>query len=118
MWTYLWLLLLLLFLGCGRGTTTRGSGRGATATATATATTTTGDGCKFGRTSSNEVVNRLAVKFGEELVEALLVAVNADGREEFGDVARSGRGVAADLEQEVGCNVAHFFSENSGEMGS
>jgi hypothetical protein len=53
-------------------------------------------------------VDVLALELGDEFVEAFIVGLDSDGREDLLDVGGGGRGVASDLEEEVGSNVTHF----------
>ena len=53
-------------------------------------------------------VDVLAAEFFDELVESLIISIDADGAEDLLDVLGGGRGVAADLEEEVSSDVAHF----------
>lgn len=50
----------------------------------------------------------LALKLGDELVEALGVSLNTDGLEDSLDVGSGGAGVATEAEEEVGSEVLHF----------
>lgn len=61
-----------------------------------------------GRTGETDSVDVLAVELSNELVEALVIAVNANGRDDFLDVGSRRRGVATDLEEEVCSNVTHL----------
>lgn len=49
----------------------------------------------------------LAVKFLDQLVQAVGVGLDADGRENALDVFSRGRGVAAEAEEEICCEVLH-----------
>jgi len=123
-------LLLLLLLG-SLGSTASGSG---TASGSSTASAARRDGGELARALSNQLhqhvsklrhlpsfgrgvkktpgrtylVDVLALELGEESVEAVAVGLNADGLEDGGDVSGRGRGVAAEAEEEVGCEVLHF----------
>lgn len=50
----------------------------------------------------------LALELGKQGREALLIGLDADGAEDFLDVALGGGGVAGEAEEEVGCEVLHF----------
>lgn len=64
---------------------------------------------EFGRRLSKAYrVHVLAVKLGDEGVEAGLVCLDANNGEDFLDVRSGGGGVAADLEEQVRSNVTHF----------
>ena len=54
------------------------------------------------------LVDVLALKLRQELVQALLVGLDTDGLEDLLDVGGAGRGVAAQGEEEVSCEVLHF----------
>lgn len=54
------------------------------------------------------LVDVLALKLREELLKALVISLNADRLEDGGDVLSGGAGVAAELEEEVSCQVLHF----------
>lgn len=54
-------------------------------------------------------VDILAIKLLEEAGDALVVAIDTDGREDGLDVTSSRRGVSANLTEEVGCEVLHFI---------
>jgi hypothetical protein len=121
------LLLLLLLLSSGSlgsGSTTGSGSRGSSATSTAG-----GNGSKLGGTLSDQLFRRLslarrprlatiytitnlvdvlALELSNELLEALVVGVNTDGRENLLDVGGGGRLVASKGEEEVGCEVLHF----------
>ena len=117
-------LLLGLLLGGLGGGATSGSTRGGSTT-----TTARGDGGEFGRALSDELrtymlaffvvvttktrvrsylVDVLALQLSEEGLETAGVGLNADGLEDSGDVLGRGRGVASELEEEVGSEVLHF----------
>lgn len=53
-------------------------------------------------------VDILASKLLEEAGDALVIAINTDGREDCLNVIGSRRGVSANLKEEVGCKVLHF----------
>ena len=50
----------------------------------------------------------LALELGDELVETLRLGVDANGLKDGLDVRGSRGLVAAELEEEVGCEVLHF----------
>lgn len=50
----------------------------------------------------------LALKLGNELVEAVGVSLNTDRLEDGLDVGSGGAGVATEAEEEVGSEVLHF----------
>ena len=58
--------------------------------------------------NSTNSVDVLALKLGEELREALLISLNADGVEDLLDVSTRRGGVATDLEEEVCSNITHL----------
>lgn len=49
------------------------------------------------------------MKLLEEVGDALIVAIDTDGRKDGLDVTSSRRGVSANLTEEVGCEVLHFI---------
>lgn len=53
------------------------------------------------------LVDVLALKLGQELVQALAVGLDTDGLEDLLDVGGAGRGVAAQGEEKVSCEVLH-----------
>jgi hypothetical protein len=53
------------------------------------------------------LVDVLAVELLQQLVETLLVGLDADGAENLLDVIGGGRGVAGQAEEKVGCEVLH-----------
>lgn len=53
-------------------------------------------------------VDVLAIKLLEETFDTLVVAINADGGEDRLDVTSAGRGISANLAEEVSCEVLHF----------
>ena len=74
-------------------------------------------GSELGRTLSNEGVDVLALELRDELLEALLVGLNADGAQDLLDVRRGGGGVAADLEEEVRSEMTHLEESERGMVG-
>lgn len=129
------LLLLLLLLGLllGSGSTTGGGATGSSGTGTAR-----GNGSELLRASGDQLeadrqfhvsasryfisiesktylVDVLARELGEELLETLILGLDADGAEDGLDVLGRGGGVAAEGEEEVGCEVLHF--EGSARKG-
>jgi hypothetical protein len=54
------------------------------------------------------LVDVLALKLGEELLQALIVSLNANGGEDTLDVGGGGGLVATEAEEEVSCEVLHF----------
>jgi hypothetical protein len=52
----------------------------------------------------------LALELSNELVQALLIGVNANGREDRLDILSGGGGVASKGEEEVSGEVLHFGS--------
>ena len=54
------------------------------------------------------LVDVLALKLGDELVETVGVSIDADGLEDLLDVFGGGRGVSTEAEEKVGCEVLHF----------
>ena len=58
-------------------------------------------------------VDVLAGELRDELVEALIVGVDANGAEDLLDVLSGGGGVAADLEEEPCSNVTHLVVQHS-----
>ncbi len=54
------------------------------------------------------LVDVLAVKLREELLEALIVGLNANGGQDALDVLGRGGAVASEPEEEVSCEVLHF----------
>lgn len=54
------------------------------------------------------LVDVLALELGEELLETLVVRLNADRLENGLDVGSRGGGVAAEGEEEVGSEVLHL----------
>lgn len=65
-------------------------------------------GSKLGRALSDQGVDVLALELRDELLEALSVSLDADGTENLLDVRGGGRGVAADLEEEVRSQMTHL----------
>ena len=59
-------------------------------------------------TTPTHLSNVLALKLRDELANALLVRLDADGVEELLDVSSRRRSVAAEGEEEVGCEELHF----------
>jgi hypothetical protein len=57
---------------------------------------------------SSYLVDVLALKLGEELLDALAVDLNTDGGEDGLNVRGAGAGLAAEREEEVSCEVLHF----------
>lgn len=56
------------------------------------------------------LVDVLARELRDELLKTLILGLNADGAEDSLDILSRGRGVAAEGEQEVSCEVLHFES--------
>lgn len=54
------------------------------------------------------LVDVLAFELGDELLEALLIGVNTDGREDGLDIVARGGVVASKDEEEESCEVLHF----------
>lgn len=50
----------------------------------------------------------LAIELREEGLDALSIGLNADGREDGGDVLGGGRGVATEAKEKVSGEVLHF----------
>lgn len=48
------------------------------------------------------------MKLLEEVGDALVVTIDADGGEDGLDITSAGRGVSTNLTEEVGCEVLHF----------
>jgi hypothetical protein len=57
------------------------------------------------------LVNGFSFELRDELVETLVISLNADGANEFLDVRSRGRGVSTDLEEEVGSKITHLRPE-------
>jgi hypothetical protein len=72
-------LLLLLDLLLSGGSVGRGVSRGATGSGGGTTGTTGGNGSKLLRAGGDQLVDVLALKLGDELVEALGVSLDTDG---------------------------------------
>jgi len=53
------------------------------------------------------LIDALVLKLRDELVETVVVGLNANGLEQGLDVSGRGGGVAAEAEEEVGCEVLH-----------
>lgn len=64
-------------------------------------------GCS-GLRGASYLVDVLALKLGEELLQALIVSLNANGGEDTLDVGGGGGLVATEAEEEVSCEVLHF----------
>jgi hypothetical protein len=129
------LLLLLLLLGLllGSGSTTGGGGSSGTSTAR-------GNGSELLRASGDQLERNLSVdcaanrgfskhrvkkaylvdvlarELGDELLETLILGLDADGAEDGLDVLGRGGGVAAEGEEEVGCEVLHFEGSANEEL--
>ena len=110
-------LLALAVVGARRGGRARARG-GARARAGARAArgatgrarlggASSGGGGEEGLTSSKDLVEGLALELLDELVEAGLVGLDANGVEDLGDVGGGGLLVAGDGGEEVGGNVLH-----------
>jgi hypothetical protein len=56
------------------------------------------------------LVDVLALKLGDELLKAVAVGLDADRLKDGLDVGSRRRGVAAEAEEEVSCEVLHFDS--------
>lgn len=54
------------------------------------------------------LVDVLAIELGEELLEALVISLNADGAEDGLDIVSRRGGVATEAEEEVSGEVLHF----------
>jgi hypothetical protein len=54
------------------------------------------------------LLNVLALKLGDQGVEALLIGLNANGLENGLDIGGRGGGVASEAEKKVSCEVLHF----------
>jgi len=54
------------------------------------------------------LVDVLALELRDELVQALVIGLDTDAREDLLDVGSGGGGVAAKAEEEVSCEVLHF----------
>lgn len=65
---------------------------------------------KFSLRRCPYLVDVLARELRDELLETLILGLNADGAEDGLDVLSRGGGVAAEVEQEVSCEVLHFES--------
>ena len=65
-------------------------------------------GREFASASSDQFVDALALHFGEELLEALILSVDTTSGEDILDVSGRRVGVATDLEEEVSGDVTHF----------
>jgi len=120
---------LLLLSGSSTGSGTgRSSSRG----------TSRGNGSEFRGTLSDEFVDVLAVQFGDELLEALLIGGDTtrrasesadcekesresaernslDRSEELGNISSRRRGVSTGDEEEVGGDVLHLLGERRGD---
>ena len=53
-------------------------------------------------------IDVLALELRDELLEAVLVGLNADGAQDLLDVRSGGGGVAANLEEEVRSEMTHL----------
>ena len=77
-------LLLLLLLGSGGllgGSSTTGGG-GTTSSGGSATSTTRGNGSELLRSGGDELVDVLALKLGDQLVEALVIGLDANGAED------------------------------------
>lgn len=54
------------------------------------------------------LVDVLALELRQELGQAVIISLNANGAEDRLDVGSGGRGVATEGEEEVSCEVLHF----------
>merc|ERR1719445_2689805 len=95
--------LLLLLGGFGGSTTAATSsscgGGGSSATGR--------NGSKLLGSLSDQLLNTLATEFRDDLVELLLLDVDADGGDDSGEVIGRGRSVAAQHGQKVSSHVTH-----------
>merc|ERR1712212_183534 len=98
----LWLILLLLFLllgsSGGGSSSTSGGGCG---------TATGGHGSQLLGSLGDELVDRLALQLGDDLLELLAVGVDSDGRDDGLDVGGLGLSVATEDGQKVSSHVTH-----------
>lgn len=65
---------------------------------------------RFGFQSTTHLIDVLALKLRDELLEALVISLNTDGAEDLLDISSGRGGVPADLEEEVGSNVTHLHA--------
>ena len=57
-------------------------------------------------------VDILALELGDQLLETVILSLNANGRENLLDISGRRGGVATDLEEEVSSNVTHLEKEH------
>jgi len=54
------------------------------------------------------LVDVLALELRDELLDAVIIGLDTDGREDLLDVLGAGAGVTTEAEEEVSCEVLHF----------
>lgn len=64
--------------------------------------------CPVLRVSCSYLVDVLALELGEELLETLVISIDTDGFEEFGDVFGAGALVSTKAEEEVCCEAVEL----------
>ena len=65
--------------------------------------------CELHKSMNNTYsIDVLALELGDQLLETVILSLNANGRENLLDISGRRGGVATDLEEEVSSNVTHL----------